>query len=138
MVLRGPTCTKYPPPPIHCTTSISSQNLGYKTGWMPPFPVKECSPTSSMFQVLCIQRFYPAFLGCLFKVLLLFDHLEPVCPFSRRLTSTKHSWTCNWIFSLFWTVLCKPFEIFCVELPSKSVVSKILRPARRAQTAKVT
>ncbi|AWO96124.1 Kinesin-like protein, partial [Scophthalmus maximus] len=48
-----------------------------------------CSPSSSRFDVLCVQRWYSAFLGCnkwLFELLLPFYHLEPFCPFSSDLS----------------------------------------------------
>ncbi len=47
-----------------------------------------CSSSAPGFDVLCVQRWYSAYLGCnkgLFELLLPFYHLWPVCPFSSDL-----------------------------------------------------
>ncbi len=72
-------------------------------------------PICFRVQVLCVQRWYSADLGCnewLFELLLPFYHLSPVCPFSSDLWHQQgifiHTTAAHWIFFLFRTILCKP------------------------------
>jgi len=81
-----------------------------------------CSPSSSGFDVLCVQRWCSAFFGwneCLFALLLPSYHLEPVCPFSSDLSHQQgifvHTTDAHWIFSVFRTILCKRW--LCVKIP---------------------
>ena len=82
------------------------------------------SPSSSRFHELCVQRWYSAFSGCdecLFELLLPSCDLEPVCPISSDLSHQRgmfiHTAAAHWIFSLFQTILCKPYRWLCVKIP---------------------
>ncbi len=65
--------------------------------------------------VLCVQRWYSAYLGCnewLLKLLLLSIISQPVCAFSSDLWHKQgifvHTTATHWMFFFFRTILCKP------------------------------
>ncbi len=92
---------------------VSSVCCSYLTGAAPGVVFCCWSPSASGFDVLCVQRWYSAYLGCnewLFELLL---------PFYTSITSLSillwhqqgifvHTTAAHWIFSLFRTILCKP------------------------------
>ncbi len=98
--------------PVWIVVSVS---CSYLTGAAPGVVFCCWSPSASGFDVLCVQRWYSAYLGCnewLFELLLPFYYLYSVCPFSSDLWHQQgifiHTTAAHWIFSLFQTILCKP------------------------------
>ncbi len=73
---------------------VSSVSWSYLTGAAPGVVFCCWSPSASGFDVLCVQRWYSAYLGCnkwLFELLLPFYHLKPVWPFSSDINQTFSS-----------------------------------------------
>lgn len=61
-----------------------------------------------------------------FENLLSFCHLKPICPIlSDFFTSTRHfsPHTAHLIFSFFWTILCKTFEMVVCKNVIRTIVS---------------
>ncbi len=92
---------------------VSSVCCSYLTGAAHGVVFCCWSPSASGFDVLCVQRWYSAYLGCnewLFELLLSFYHLYPVFPFSSDLWHPQgiyvHTTAGHWIFSLF-----RPFSV---------------------------
>lgn len=65
-----------------------------------------CSPSASRFDIFCIQRCFPACLGCnrwLFELLLPFCQLETLWPFSSDINKIfSHRTAAHWINTRFY------------------------------------
>ncbi len=103
---------------------VACVSCSYLTGAAPGVVFCCWSPSASGFDVLCVQRWYSAYLGCnewLFELLLPFYHLYPVCPFSSELWHQQgifiHTTAAHWIFSLCLTILSKTLEMVVCEIP---------------------
>ncbi len=73
---------------------VSSVSCSYLTRAAPGVVFCCCSTSASGFDVLCVQRWYSAYIGCnewLFELLLPFYHLYPVCPFSSDINKAFSS-----------------------------------------------
>ncbi len=73
-----------------------------------------CCPSTSRSNVLSVQRYSSAYLGCNNCLFFLSFLSALTCPFSSDLWHQQgiftHRTATHWIFSLFLTVLCKPYR----------------------------